>query len=288
MPYLALDLDAKKRCERIARARSLHPGVVIYALMEAWETAWRAKRSTLTNLELSGCVGPDQMLVGDFCEMGFLEAEGAGWRVKGADRYLRIRKAQSEAGKLHAENLKKGAAGPKTEPENSREAAPALPPGIAGEEPGKVPFSGDVSANSSKQVNSPGGAPALPPGLPGEDSRLLRSSSDDRLPTIVLPPSEVVAAPPPRPPPKDSGAGFFARVAQKRHEHGIGPDREPHPSALATWFTKAMLELNGDDGRLWATYDKFTDDKFWRDKQPQWPFEAFMKEWPRYVVRRAS
>lgn len=271
MPYLALDLDAKKRCERIARARSLHPGVVIYALMEAWETAWRAKRATLSNLELSGCVGPDQVLVGDFCEMGFLESEGAGWRVKGADRYLRIREAQSTAGKQHAGNLRKGPMPPAPEP----------------------------AGRARPESHVPVSSPALPPGIPGEDSRLLRSSSDDRRSTIEAAPSVLLKQPPPkehlavvvREPdtPADSwlGEDFWRWFQSRRQKAGFVAEKPPHPSGLSSWFSNAMSTVDGDVETLKSAVLAFGDDKFWQTKDPPLPWNGFASQCPpKWIPRR--
>lgn len=92
----------------------------------------------------------------------------------------------------------------------------------------------------------------------------------------------------PQPPPEDSGAGFFLWAQELRHEAGLMAEREPHPSALATWFTKAMLDTNGDRRRLEDAYDKFTENKHWSTADPPWPFHAFMKQWTDFVPRRTG
>lgn len=94
--------------------------------------------------------------------------------------------------------------------------------------------------------------------------------------------------PPRRIEPELSGPGFFARVQAQRVEHGLVAERLPHLAKLGAWYSEAMLELNGDDGRLWAGYARFTDSAHWKQAEPPWPFPAFMKLWRDHVPSKRA
>src|SRR5688572_21909768 len=105
MPYLAFDLDAKKRAARAAAGLGVHPGQVAWGLLEMWEHAWEAKSETIDALTLACCFGPDPRVPGVLAAMGFVEPEGERFRVKGADRYLRISEARRRGGLAAKGNL---------------------------------------------------------------------------------------------------------------------------------------------------------------------------------------
>ncbi len=90
------------------------------------------------------------------------------------------------------------------------------------------------------------------------------------------------------PPPQISGAGFFAWVQDERVKAGFGREKPQHPAKLGTWYAQALLELNGDDGRLRAAYDGFTRNSHWETAQPPWPFNAFIANWRDYVGRKPA
>jgi hypothetical protein len=79
------------------------------------------------------------------------------------------------------------------------------------------------------------------------------------------------------------GAGFFAWVQQKRHAAGLARDRLVKPEAIASWYSAASMELNGDEDRLRAGYERFTTDGYWGRQKPPWPFNAFMKQWEDFI-----
>jgi hypothetical protein len=60
---------------------------------------------------------------------------------------------------------------------------------------------------------------------------------------------------------------------------------ERTPAHLGSWFSEAMMELNGDGERLQAALEAFAEDAFWRRKNC--PFTAFMKRWRDYTPRKA-
>lgn len=165
MPYLAFELDAKKRVPLVARAAGVSCGDVAWALLELWEHAWSTASDTVTKTVLAGCVGLSPGMSEALCAFGFLEAVDGGFRVRGAERYLRVKQAQSAAGKAHASNLKRG-----TEPGKTKKAAPApsrLPPGSpSGSRPALTP-STEHRAPSTESKSVAPDKPAPPPPAPG-------------------------------------------------------------------------------------------------------------------------
>jgi len=84
------------------------------------------------------------------------------------------------------------------------------------------------------------------------------------------------------------GPGFFAKVQTARVAHGYASERAPHPSALGAFFSEALMELNGDEARLWGAYEHFAESDHWAKATPPWPFTAFMKLWRDFVPRKSA
>jgi hypothetical protein len=115
--------------------------------------------------------------------------------------------------------------------------------------------------------------------------------------------------PPPVPPRKDErrevrgetgetkdetvgGDGFWIWAQELRVKAGCVREAPPDPRTLSSWFSVAMMELQGDDGRLREAWLRFGDDPHWQKATPACPFRAFMNAetgWRKYVPRlRAS
>lgn len=107
MPYLAMDLDAFENCAHIGNGCGLRAEQVSHGLLSLWRHCWREKTDRITTAHLSAFFfgsNPCEMLV----TFGHLEATEAGWRVRGVAKWLKVQVAQSEAGKAHSGNLKRG------------------------------------------------------------------------------------------------------------------------------------------------------------------------------------
>lgn len=137
MPYVQVELDALKVCPDVARVTGLSDLVVTGGLVRMWAYCWEAKTETLRPLQLAALFGcRDAALLAEALEaFGFLEAADGGYRVKGAQRYLRLDDGRSKGGKAAAGNLIPGArqkarkqaaefsAAAESQPRASREAA---------------------------------------------------------------------------------------------------------------------------------------------------------------------
>lgn len=137
MPYLQVDLDGKKRWPMVAVGLGVPEGAVYKGFIDLWEMCWRDKTDRVGALRLELLFGGARgdRIAQVLTELDFLEpAEDGLYRVRGADKRLGIAKAQSEAGKRNAGNLRRGkspgGAGeePEGEPERTSGSGPALTP----------------------------------------------------------------------------------------------------------------------------------------------------------------
>ena len=90
MPYLALDLDARKKCPLVARACGSTAPDVLWGLTELWQHVWTVKADVVTHTVLVGCVGDHPGLVDALVAFEFLEPLEEGYRVRGAGRWLKV------------------------------------------------------------------------------------------------------------------------------------------------------------------------------------------------------
>jgi len=272
MPYLSVELDARRKAAMIANGLGLHPGVVMWGLEELWEISWRTKTDTTTQVGLAGCFGPDvERMMPALLVHGFLEPlDGGAYRVRGASRYLRIRAAQSAAGHAAKGNLRRG---------RGAGTGERASPGGAGEAPGSVS----------------GSAPALTAISDQRSASILESTP---LAGAVAPALEPLASGPvqtPTPPAKDAQepAQAASRGDFRLVEQGTGK-RERKPSAaqeFATWAAERSgrqetlargtwvhvaegLKRYGVE-RLRAAYVAFLADAWARSLDPPCPMRAF-------------
>lgn len=130
--YIAFELDALNVVPDVAAASGLSPGDVAHGLLKLWAWCFRNKTATVTDVHLSGFFTKP---VGESLEaFGFVVRDDLAWRVKGADRYLRVAEGRRKGGLAAAKNLipggfrqpRGGAEGkPRGKPRSSREAAEA-------------------------------------------------------------------------------------------------------------------------------------------------------------------
>ena len=95
--YLQMDLKVlETHAPTAARAAGVPEDRILAGLLRLWHRCWSTNTDVVGRKELAGCFGPDRLdhlveaLLVDFLD----EADGPGWRVRGADRYLRLRTAR--------------------------------------------------------------------------------------------------------------------------------------------------------------------------------------------------
>lgn len=83
----------------------------------------------------------------------------------------------------------------------------------------------------------------------------------------------------------------FWRAAQDERTRvtGLAREVEPNPRQLSAWASEAMLEANGDIGRLWAGYLAFLQDPFWRlDAQTKCAWRGWLNQWRTFLPATAG
>jgi len=128
--YLAFELDALNVVPSVAAACNLKPADVSHGLLQLWARCFRLKTDHVTTVHIRGFFGANgcEALV---CEallaFDFIAETETGWRVRGAERYLRVAAGRSAGGKAAAKagNLKRGSQRPGA-PAGTPDAA--LPP----------------------------------------------------------------------------------------------------------------------------------------------------------------
>jgi hypothetical protein len=106
--HLAFDLDALSLVPKVARAAGVPEGDIAWGLLQGWEWCWRQRTDVLTAVHLRGFFGVD--VAEALVAFGFLaRLEDGTFRVRGAQRYLRIAEGQSKGGHSAKANLIPGA-----------------------------------------------------------------------------------------------------------------------------------------------------------------------------------
>lgn len=116
MSHIAVDLKViEVKAPAVARAAGVDPDRVLAGLVRLWHRCWSCKSDTLNPIELAGIFGTDRIdsITNALLAFDLLaDAEDLGWRVRGADRYLRIQAGRSKGGKSASGNLKRGKKSP--------------------------------------------------------------------------------------------------------------------------------------------------------------------------------
>lgn len=141
MSYIAFDLDALNVARDVGAAAGVPEERITHGLLRMWAWCFREKTDTVQAIQVQGFFGADAGPA--LMAFGFLAESANGFRVRGAERYLRVSEARSKGGRAASGNLKRGTLQPKP----SRDASPGSSPAPAGNQPGV----------------SPGSAPALTP-----------------------------------------------------------------------------------------------------------------------------
>lgn len=101
MSYIAFDLDALNVSRDVGAAAGISEERVTHGLLRMWAWCFREKADTVESIQVQGffgCAAAPALVA-----FGFLEEQsGDSYRVRGAERYLRVSKARSEAGQQRA------------------------------------------------------------------------------------------------------------------------------------------------------------------------------------------
>jgi hypothetical protein len=124
-----------------------------------WHRCWSLKTDTITAVGLTGIFGPEKLdaRIALLVDAGFLEPAGAQFRVRGAERYLRIREGNSKGGHASKRNLIPG--GPRggraeVEPSPPAEVEPRSSPEAPSAPLGSSPNTEHRTPNTRKENNT--------------------------------------------------------------------------------------------------------------------------------------
>lgn len=253
MPYIAYDLNALESAPHVARASGISDDAAVAGNARLWAWCWKTKTNVVCAGHLIGFYGSHRVAEA-MVAFGFLEIVPDGYRVKGADKYLRISKGKSKGGHAAKSNLIPGAKHrtvSSADGEISREPAESLP----------IEPIGSPSALTSSIEHL-------------ASNKGTTSEGNDAAPT---PPAE-----PPRITNPDSPAiQFFCWAQDTRTQAGLVREKPPHSSKVGAWFAEAMGGVGGDEDRLKEAFLAFGDDEYWQERNC--PFAGFMAQWERYA-----
>ena len=253
MPYLQLDLDAKAKLDKVARATGTNRGDILWGATDLWEHVWRTKQAVVTDIVLTGCFGQGQGLLAALVAFEFLEIVDGGYRVRGSGRLLRAREAEELAtegrklgGRLAAKNLRRGEKHPKH----------------AGGEPGT-------------EIVAPGSLPAPSRLLPGSSPASSASSQQlTAINTIAVQPKTVA----PRLPSKAQEFFAWTQAEAVKSQATRVAESQPKPSTLNAQV-KPAIEAIGVVG-LEASWRVYLADAY--AKERSWPWGLFVSQWQKY------
>jgi len=166
----------------VARALNEPVALTLGGLSLLWHRCWSLKSDTITSVGLAGIFGPDKLEVriAQLVDAGFLESSGEAFRIKGAERYLRIKAGNSKGGHASKGNLIPGgkrpprAEGePRGEPSATPEDTSAHPSGPLGSSPNTEHRTPNTIETTYVEQ-----APLLP--VPAKPPRLRPMALDDK------------------------------------------------------------------------------------------------------------
>lgn len=251
--FIAVDLKViEGLAGAVARAAGVSEDRILAGLVRLWHRCWSDEVEDLSFLEMGGVFGSADLIpiLAALVAFGFLESNPGGiYRVRGAERYLRLRESKRRGGKAAVSNLKRGKS----------------PGSSAGVLPGTLPGT------------HPGSTPALSP------------NTEHRTPNTLKEEAEAREKPRDQPHQNDwdGPEDFWSWFQSRRRAGGCIGEKPPHPRALAKFWSEALTELGGDPEPLREAVFRFGDDPFWQKKTPPCPFAGFASVWPKYVPRGA-
>jgi hypothetical protein len=247
MPFIAFDLEAMEGVPGAAQCSGVSEDVIGWGLPKLWRYCWRERTDRVSLTVLRGMFGAD--VTEGLVAFGFIAPDGLAFRVRGADRYLRVRKAQSDAGKATRAKLKLSSSS-----------------ALAGVE---QPTNPALTANSEQRTAS----------------NEQRAAVEDQ----PLHAGPLVFEPPDSPPDAWSAQDFERWFQCRRQAAGLPAERQrPHPRALSTWWSAALgtpgITVEVLKGAVYA----FGKDRHWEHATPPFPFRAFMSQWDKYAAAEVA
>lgn len=265
--YIAFDLDALNVAGDLGRAAGITEDRVVMGLARMWAWCFRSKTEFVSPTHVKGFFGADA--VEALAMFGFLSATENNdlFRVRGADRYLRISEGRSRGGKAAAAagNLKQGV---EKVLERLLEVQPQLPPSLTPAEPQHCPqLLPSLSPNTEHRT---------------PNTKKIRTYVGDEFPPVA---QELLAPPsvdaPTKPVAEWSADDFWLWAQHRRQQSGLLVEKRLHPAKLSGWWSIARQRASTE--RLKAGFNAFGADKFWESQKPPFPFSGFITQWDRFA-----
>jgi hypothetical protein len=200
-----------------------------------------------------------------------LERVPDGIRLRGLNRYDAAWGKNNPA--LWAE-WKRSRAG--TGPKPARNRAETVPP--------YADTDSDLEVDSTAAAGQPPVANPLG-GIP-TTQEMVREIADRRKPEAA--PRAVITYQEPTTEPSGWSPDEFHAWAQvRRSESGYFVEKPPNVRDLGSWYSEALMSLEGRVDVLQEAFFRFGESKHWETAEPPYPFKAFMSQWRRFVPKRA-
>jgi hypothetical protein len=277
--YLAFELDALKKVPDCARSACLAEEKLGYGLLRMWSHSWSNKTDRIKRAHLMGFFADadPEKLEPALEAFDFVERGEGDFRIRGAERYLRISKGRSKGGKATKGNLIPGPHKGK-----SPERPAGDPAGMyAGEKPETQPEKSSGSppgfhraASTEHRITKedlPAAAQILSSSVlkPG-----ITAAGVEHFPSVAPDPDEAErqlrgdegSFPP-------TGLGFCGWWNDARQAQGLSTELF-NIAETAQWAERCMVEVGQE--RFWRAAHGFLDDEFWRPKG--WPLSVFRSD----------
>lgn len=295
MPYLPLDLDAKRKLEAIERGLGLPRHTMVGGTMELWEGAWRSwmggaaigVADVADELAMTSAFGSDSRVCPALVSRGFLEAVPGGWRIRGAAKWLFGLEGKSRGGKTAKGNLKQGSQ-PGTQPGNQESEKADFPakPGPKPEDTSRLdprllhPAPSTQHPKEEKREAPPPLNPVVAVGGLRVESVAAGAVPGRRIedrPTTARVPTTVVA--PTKDPEVWDGDDFWCWAQSVRQDGGLLAEAKPR--ALGSWFNTCLMTEGVTAHALKEAFYAFGEDPYWEAQR--FPFQAFMSQWASFA-----
>lgn len=261
-PHIEVELKViEVLAPMVARTLDEPVALTLGGLNLLWHRCWSMKAATITRIGLAGIFGMEKLdlRVEALTDAGFLEPEGSAFRVKGAEKYLRIREGQSRGGHAAKGNLWPGGKRPKSDSQAE---------GGAEQEPSES--RGGSRENGSAVVGS----------TPNTDHRTPNTKEEEAAPPSLPTRGPLVFEEPDTPPAAWTGQDFFAWFQVCRQSAGFVGEKWPKGN-LSSWWSDVLMTPGMSVPRLQAAVRAFGASTHWRKKGL--PFAGFMSQWREYV-----
>lgn len=283
LPYTQVDRAVKPKAVLLAGMMGTTPQHALGSLVEFWDLNGdpreierlfnEGKREVVLDRETVAerfeLASGHAIDPGRLARLGLLEQRGPNeFRVRGMSRYfapiegrIEARRKASAGGKASVEARRKrfGTA----QPRSGAGSEPASGQVRSGFEPPFEPPFEPVFEPAPKQSPNP-------PEHSGQRSADISISLSQGAPPQKAPTPRVINTP---------GDAFWSWSNDLRLASGhVGEDP---PRNLGSWFSAAMMRLQGDEARLRQAFERYLGSDWWRARGC--PFERFQAKWPEFA-----